>query len=155
MGVEQVKQHLAKYQLSESIITLDESSASVEEAAKALHIQPEQVAKSLTFSSEEGCIMVLLAGDRKVHNGKFKRTFHTKPHMLSSDQVLAYTNHEVGGVCPFGVNDHVFVYLDRTLQDYDFVYPACGERNNAIKLTPQQLFEISQAIDWVDVAKDQ
>nr|WP_281521885.1 YbaK/EbsC family protein [Dubosiella newyorkensis] len=92
MGVEQVKQHLAKYQLSESIITLDESSASVEEAAKALHIQPEQVAKSLTFSSEEGCIMILLAGDRKVHNGKFKRTFHTKPHMLSSDQVLAYTN---------------------------------------------------------------
>ncbi len=99
--------------------------------------------------------MVLLAGDRKVHNGKFKRTFHTKPHMLSSDQVLAYTNHEVGGVCPFGVNDHVFVYLDRSLQNYDYVYPACGERNNAIKLSPQQLFEISQAIDWVDVAKDQ
>lgn len=148
------REHLKKYGLEDSIITLDESSASVKEAAQALHILPEQVAKSLTFEKKDGCIMVLLAGDKRIHNGKFKRTFQIKPHMLSPEKVLEYTNHEIGGVCPFGVNAPVSVYLDRSLQVYDTVYPACGERNNAIELRPDQLFEVSKALEWVDIAKE-
>lgn len=154
MSVELVREYLKDYGLEESIITLEESSASVEEAAHALNILPQQVAKSLTFEKEDGCIMVLLAGDKRVHNGKFKRTFQTKPHMLSPEKVLEYTNHEIGGVCPFGLNPSVSVYLDKSLQAYEAVYPACGERNNAIKLSPEQLFAVSKALAWVDIVKE-
>jgi prolyl-tRNA editing enzyme YbaK/EbsC (Cys-tRNA(Pro) deacylase) len=155
MSYQSVKDSLKPYGLDEKILTLDELSASVDLAAKALHIEPDQVAKSLAFVKEDGCIMVVTSGEKKVHNGKFKRTFGFKPHMCSAEQTLEYTTHPIGGVCPFGCTDKTEIYLDKSLLVHEFVYPACGERNNAIKITPEQMFEITKAKGWVDVVKEE
>ena len=131
--------------------TFDVSSATVELAAAAVGTEPARIAKSLTFLAEDHAIMVVCAGDVKVNSGKFKSRFGFKAKMLSYDQVHNMIGHDVGGVCPFGVNETVEVYLDESLQRFDIVYPACGSDNSAVRLTPAELAELSGSRAWVDV----
>ena len=114
---------------------------------------PARIAKTLSFLVEEGCVLVVCAGDAKIDNSKFKAQFHTKAKMLTPEQVVAFTNHAVGGVCPFAVNEGVRTYLDVSLQRFDTVFPAAGSSNSAIELTCEQLAQYSNSLGWIDVCK--
>ncbi len=122
-------------------------------ASQALGVGVGDICKSMIFHDrEEGrAIMVLAAGDVKFNNGKFKRRFGLKPSMLSAEETEHFTNHRIGGVCPFGIGDDVSVFADESLKRFDIVYPACGSDNSAVRLTVDELFELSSALDWVDV----
>jgi prolyl-tRNA editing enzyme YbaK/EbsC (Cys-tRNA(Pro) deacylase) len=98
-------------------------------------------------------ILIVASGDKRIDNRKFKQTFGTKPVMLAAEQVKTLIGHQVGGVCPFGVNEGVTIYLDESLQEYEFVYPACGSAQSAIQLTPTELATIVHAAQWVNVCK--
>ena len=74
--------------------------------------------------------------------------------MLSPDEVVEFTGHQIGGVCPFGIeNNHVKVFCDNSLKRFRTIFPACGSSNSAIELTPEELFQYSNSAGWVDVAK--
>ncbi len=132
-------------------MVFDVSSATVELAAKAVGTEPEKIAKSLTFKVNDKPVMILCAGDAKVSNPKYKECFHTKAKMLTFDEVHDLIGHDVGGVCPFGIKDGVEVYLDESLKRFEFVYPACGSANSAVKLTIEDLEKVSGYIQWVDI----
>lgn len=151
MSIEKVREYFRKYNLEDKILEFDVSSATVELAAKALNVEPARIAKTLSFKQEEGCILIVCAGDVRVDNKKYKAYFHTKARMLTPDEVLEYTGHAIGGVCPFGVNDKVKVYLDESLKRFTTVFPACGSSNSAIEFTPEELFKYSSALAWIDV----
>ena len=151
MSLERVKQHLKKYGLDGKIILCDESSATVALAAAALGCEEARIAKTLSFDTPDGCVLVVTAGDARVNNGKFKRFFGCKANMVKHDDVEEKIGHAVGGVCPFGVNDGVRVYLDESLKRFETVFPACGSSNSAIELTLDELEKVSEYIGWVDV----
>lgn len=153
MSIEQAKAHLEKYGVADRIIEFDMSSATVELAATAVGCEPCMIAKSLTFSVGERTVMIVASGDAKVNNGKYKAFFGAKAKMLTPDEVETLIGHKIGGVCPFGAKDGVEVYLDKSLGRFEFVYPAAGSSNSAIKLTLDELFRISEAKAWVDVCK--
>ena len=132
-------------------IQFEVSSATVALAAEALGCAPAHIAKTLSFEQEEGCILVVAAGDRKIDNRLFKEKFGMKAKMLSFEKVSALIGHEVGGVCPFGVSCPV--YLDESLKRFEIVYPACGTSSSAVRLTPEELFTLSGALEWVNVTK--
>lgn len=153
MAIEKVREYFKTLGIEDQIKEFDVSSATVELAAKAVGTEPARICKTLSFGKPEGgCILIQTAGDTKIKNGKFKRLFGFKPKMLSPDDVVLYTGHEIGGVCAFGIQrDDVEVYVDNTIKRFDTVFPACGSSNSAIEFTPEQLFEVSKALDWVDV----
>ena len=151
MSIEKVREYFRKYNLEDKILEFDVSSATVELAAKALNVVPARIAKTLSFKQEEGCILIVCAGDVRIDNKKYKAYFHTKARMLSPDEVLEYTGHAIGGVCPFGVSNTVKVYLDESLKRFTTAFPACGSSNSAIELTPEELFKYSSALAWIDV----
>lgn len=154
MSVEKVKAYFEKIGATEQILEFSVSSATVALAAEALGCEPAKIAKSLTFKEgEDGCIMVVAAGDAKVDNGKFKETFKMKAKMPAFDEVEALCGYAAGGVCPFGVNDNVKVYLDISLKRFETVFPACGSSNSAVELTLERLEQYSNYIEWVDVCK--
>lgn len=154
MSIEKVRAFFANKGREADILEFDVSSATVELAAQAVGCPPARIAKTLSFGVEEGCVLVVCAGDAKIDNGKFKAQFHTKAKMLSPDQVVEFTGHAVGGVCPFAIeNPAVAVYLDISLQRFDTVFPAAGSSNSAIELSPHELAELSSAKGWVDVCK--
>ncbi len=153
MAIEKVKAYFREYGMEERIQEFDESSATVELAAKALHCEPQRIAKTLSFMLENEAVLIVAAGDAKIDNPKYKAKFGTKAKMLSMDEVETLVGHAVGGVCPFAVNEGVKVYLDVSLKRFDTVFPACGSSNSAIELTIPELEEYSGYVEWVDVCK--
>lgn len=151
MSLVKAKKHLERYGLADRITLFEVSSATVSLAASALGTEEERIAKSLSFMTPDGAILVIASGDAKVDNRKFKDTFHVKAKMLDRDSVEPIIGHGVGGVCPFGINEGVGVYLDRSLLRFDIVYPAAGTANSAVRLTPDELYKAAEAISWVDV----
>ena len=132
MSVEKAKEHLEKFGLIERIRVFEQSSATVELAAKALGCEPALIAKSLTFLVNGEPIMIVAAGDTKIDNPKYKAQFGVKAKMLSAEEVDRLIGHSVGGVCPFGINSGVRVFLDSSLKRFEKVFPACGSGNTAV-----------------------
>ena len=153
MAIEKVKAFFKQYGMEGRVLEFEVSSATVELAAQAAGCEPCRIAKSLSFLVDEKAILVVCAGDAKVDNAKYKARFGTKAKMLTPDQVEAMIGHAVGGVCPFGINDGVTVYLDESLKRFETVFPAAGSSNSAIELTIQELEQYSGYTAWVDVCK--
>lgn len=153
MSLDRAKAHLEKFGLAERIRLFDESSATVELAAHAVGCEPAHIAKTLSFRGPEAPILIVAAGDAKIDNSKFKAHFHTKATMLPHDEVEALVGHAVGGVCPFGVEPGVQVYLDQSLRRFETIYPAAGTAASAVRLSPAELETASGSLGWVDVCK--
>lgn len=129
------------------------SSATVGLAAQALGCEPCRIAKTLSFMVDGHAVLIVTAGDAKIDNPKYKAQFGTKAKMLTPDEAKTLIGHEVGGVCPFGINAGVTVYLDNSLRRFETVFPACGSSNSAIELSTQELEKYSDYAAWVDVCK--
>lgn len=153
MSIVKVKEYLNKYNLDDKIMEFDESSATVKEAAHAIGCLEKDIAKTLSFLVDDNPIIIVVRGDAKIDNSKYKKEFHKKAKMIPYDMVEEIIGHKAGGVCPFGVNDNVKIYLDETLKSLEYFYPACGSSNSAIKLDKDTLEKIVKYEKWVDVCK--
>ncbi len=153
MSIQKVREYFAQWGMQDRVQELSQSSATVEEAAAALHTEGKRIAKSMSFLVDDQPILVIFAGDARVDNHKFKMRFHKKATMIKHDDVERLIGHPVGGVCPFAVNPDVTVYLDESLKRFQTVFPACGSANSAIELTLSELETYSYAAEWVDVSK--
>ena len=153
MSIEQVKAYLTECGLGSRVQEFDVSSATVELAAQALGCEPCLIAKTMSFLVNEHVVLVVLAGDARIDNAKFKAEFHQKAKMLSPDQVSELTGFPVGGVCPFLAPEGTKVYLDESLRRFEIVYPAAGSRNSAVKVNLKELERASRAKKWIDVSK--
>ena len=153
MAIEKVREYFKAFGMEDRILEFDVSSATVELAAQAVGCEPERIAKTLSFMLPEGPILIVAAGDAKIDNRKFNDQFHTKAKMLTPDEVVELVGHAIGGVCPFGINEGVTVYLDGSLKRFETVFPACGSSNSAIELTIPDLEKYSGYSAWIDVCK--
>ena len=154
MSIEKVRAYFETLGIADRLREFTVSSATVELAAAALGCDGAHIAKTMSFMTPEGVVLVVAAGDARIDNHKYKARFHTKAKMLSADVVEPLVGHPVGGVCPFVPNDGVHVCLDASLRRFDTVYPACGSPSSAIGLTIPELEKYAaQPVTWVDVCK--
>ncbi len=154
MSIERAREHFRQFGVADKIIEFDTPISTVELAAKALGVNNEDIGKSLSFIVDGSPIIIVVKGDARVDNKKFKAEFHTKAKMIKFEDVEEMTGHAAGGVCPFGVKDGVKVYLDVSLKKLEVVYPACGSLNSAIKLTISELEQYSNYLKWVDITRE-
>lgn len=154
MSYDRAKAHLEQFSLAGRIKLFDVSSATVELAAQAVGCEPAHIAKTLSFLLPDGPVLIIAAGDARIDNSKYKARFHTKAKMIPFEQVESLIGHAVGGVCPFGINEGIPVWLDESLRRFEIVYPAAGTDNSAVELTIPELERASLAQGWVDVCKD-
>ena len=154
MSIEIVRDYFRGMGMEDKVLEFDVSSATVELAAIALGTQEARIAKTMSFKKDDGCILVVTAGDVKIDNAKYKHTFGLKAKMLTADEVIELIGHAIGGVCPFAVKEGVKgIYIDESVKRFETIFPACGSSNSAIELTPDELFRYSKADSWVDVCK--
>lgn len=155
MSLKNAKAHLAKYGLDGRVRLTEESSATVELAAQALGVEAGRIAKTLACLVEDKPVLILAEGTARIDNRKYKDFFHTKAKMIPFDQVETLVGHAPGGVCPFGINPGIKVYLDISLKKYPTVFPAAGKSNSDIELTIPQLEQCSESSGWIDVCKNE
>jgi prolyl-tRNA editing enzyme YbaK/EbsC (Cys-tRNA(Pro) deacylase) len=155
MSLERVKAYLKQWDMDGKVLEFAKSSATVDLAAEAAGVIPARIAKTISFQDgEDGCILIATAGDTKVDNAKFKAKFGVKAKMLKAEQVVEFTGHAIGGVCPFAItNPATKIFTDVSLKRFDTIFPACGSSNSAIELTCDELFKYAQSNEWVDVCK--
>lgn len=153
MSIREVKAFFAARGMEDRVQEFDTSSATVELAAQTVGVIPARIAKTLSFMTPDGPLLVVTAGDAKIDNHKFKETFGCKAKMLTPEEAVELIGHAVGGVCPFAVKAGVKTCLDHSLRRFSTVFPACGSSNSAIELTCGELYAISGALAWVDVCK--
>ena len=141
--------------LEDRIKIMEDSAASALEAANVLNVDLGSIAKSLTFRTNDRAILIVMAGNARIDSKKFRHTFNVKSKMLEADAVEAYTGYQIGGVCPFNLaTNKIDVYLDRSLEQSNNVYPGCGEANALVSLSLEELKEHSNYLGWVDIGKD-
>lgn len=153
MSVATVRAYLEQFGVENRVLEFDVSSATVDLAAMALGCEPCRIAKTLSFDCNGETVLVVMAGDCKIDNAKYKQQFSCKAKMLAADEVCARTGHMVGGVCPFANPCGVQVYLDVSLKRFKTVFPACGSANSAIELTSEELEKYVHKAVWVDVCR--
>lgn len=156
MSLASVREHLSRFGRANDVIEFAVSSATVDLAAKAIGVEPERIAKTLSIvdgADAESAVLVVTAGDARLISGEFKRRFGYKPRFVGADDVERLTGHPVGGVCPFANPEGTQVWLDASLRRFEVVYPAAGSPNSAIGITPEELAEVSGAVGWVEVTR--
>lgn len=154
MSIETCRAYLRQRGYEDRIQEFDVSSATVELAAQAVGCEPAHIAKTLSFLHEDGAVLIVCAGDAKIDNSKFKAQFHHKATMLTPEQVVTFTGHQIGGVCPFAIeNPATVTYLDVSLQRFDTIYPAAGNAASAVRLNCDELAQLSNSAGWIDVCK--
>lgn len=154
MSIEKVRAYFQEYGMENRVMEFQVSSATVELAAQALHCEPGRIAKTLSFMTGSGPILIVAAGDARIDNARYKVRFASKAKMLTPEEAVTLIGHAVGGVCPFAVNEGVSVYLDESLKRFETVFPACGSSSSAIELTIPELETYSRFAEWVDVCKN-
>ena len=151
MSLEAVKQYFKEQDMESRVMEFQQSSATVEEAAAAIRCEPRQIAKTMSFYVDDAPILIVLAGDTKIDNKKYKAKFQQKAKMIPRAQVETAT----GGVCPFATGQRFTVYLDVSLKRMERVFPAAGSGQSAVDLTVEELERYSGYMEWIDVGKVQ
>jgi len=72
MAIEKVKAYFEHFGEAARILTFEESTATVELAAEVLGVSPGHIAKMLSFLVDGKPLLVVLAGDARMDNHKFK-----------------------------------------------------------------------------------
>lgn len=152
MSLESVRAFFAENAPDVAVLVTEESSATVDLAAAAHGVSPDQIAKTICLRVGETVMLVVAKGTARLDNRKFKDAFGGKPRMLSADEVVALTSHPVGGVCPFGLATALPVYCDVSLKAFDEVVPAAGATNAAVRIAPNRIAALTGAT-WVDVCQ--
>ena len=153
MSFEKVKAYFENTPCADKILVLEKSSATVQLAAEALQTEPDMIAKTMSFLIHDEPAVIVVSGESRIDNRKFKDTFACKARMIPFDQVEQMIGHAPGGVCPFAVNEGVKVYLDISLKKYETVYPAAGSGSSAVRMTIEELEAYSHMLSWVDVCR--
>ena len=154
MSIEKVRAYFQGFGVADRIMEFPVSSATVELAAQALGVEGARIAKSMSFKIGEDPIIIVMAGDARVDNSKYKAQFHTKAKLLTHEEAHELIGHDVGGVCSFALPENVKTYLDVSLKRFATVFPAAGSSNSAIEFTCEELERYSSNfVEWVDVCK--
>lgn len=154
MSLKKVKEYFENAGLGQRVHELSQTTATVEDAARAIGCKPEHIAKTMSLLLDDEPILIVTAGDAKIDNKKYKNHFHKKAKMIAAELVEQYIGHAPGGVCPFAINPNVKVYLDISLKRFQTVYPAGGSGNSAVELSIEELEKYSHSIQWIDVCSE-
>jgi prolyl-tRNA editing enzyme YbaK/EbsC (Cys-tRNA(Pro) deacylase) len=152
MSLQSVRAFLAEHAPEVEILEATTSTATVALAAAAHGVEPARIAKTLSLRLNGTPILIVMGGEARLDNRKYKDRFGAKAKMLDAEEVLEATSHPVGGVCPFGLPRPLRIYADISLRAFDVVVPAAGDTHSAMRITPERLVELAGA-EWVDVAQ--
>ena len=152
MSLESVRAWLAAHAPELRLIEVEETTATVDTAAKALGVEPGRIAKTLAIRAGDHIFLLCTRGDARLDNRKCKDEFGARPRMLGAEETFEVTGHPVGGVCPFGLKTPLPVYVDVSVKAFGTVYPAGGSLNTSVEVTSERLFELV-AERWVDLCR--
>lgn len=153
MSIQLVRDYLQKHAPYLGVTELKKSTGTVEQAAEAFGVESGQIAKTLSFYVNEKVVLLVMAGDRRLDNRKYKTFFGVKARMVPSEEVELRTGFAPGAVSPLGVHSSVTVYCDESLKNFQEVIPSGGNDRSGVWIAPVHLANLTGAV-WVDLCTE-
>ena len=117
------------------LIRPGDPTATVEAAAAALGVKPEQVIKSLLFLVDGSPCLVIVRGTARVNTSKLLQALGAREARLAKKvEVEAITGFPVGGTPPFGHRQSVPVLIDHGVSDLEEIYAGGGADDVMLRL---------------------
>lgn len=154
MSLERVKQYLEQSGLESRMTVYPGTIDTVEHAAEMAGCERGRVAKTMSFLVNGCPVLIVLSGDVKIDNAKFKNHFRVKAKMIPFEHVGELIGYMPGGVCPYAVNDGVKTYLDVSLKRFPDVHTGGGSETCLVHLTIEELEAQAKSCGWIDVCKE-
>jgi prolyl-tRNA editing enzyme YbaK/EbsC (Cys-tRNA(Pro) deacylase) len=133
-----VKEAARELGLDVELKTLDDSTATVAQAAAALDVEQGQIAKSIVFVMDGEPVVVVASGRHRIDYDRVCDALDcAEGRMASADEVRAATGFPIGGVPPIGHG--LPVVFDSALLDYAVIYAAGGDANTLFSVSPREL----------------
>ena len=143
--VQRVEKILKDYDESQNIIVLETSARTALEAASSLGCEVGAIVKSLLFKTDNKFTLFLVAGDKKASLRKIKKNIKFDDvSMATAEDVKNITGYTIGGVSPVGHLENVDIYIDNSLNRFDFLFAAAGHPNCIFKINFSDLKKITK-----------
>lgn len=122
--------------LTDTIVELDASARTADDAAAALGCATGAIVKSLVFSGPESQpLLVLGTGDGRVDEKRVGERVGGPVALADARFVRDAAGYAIGGVPPFGHNRDLPTLIDRRLERFATIWAAAG--------TPETVFSLS------------
>lgn len=135
-------------------LNFDQPTPTSAAAAEAIGCSVGEIAKSILMLVGKQAVMVVASGDSKVKSSRLKQAtgLTGKVRLPDADEVLRHTGFKPGGVSPFLLPEELPVFIDRSLQRFDIVYPAAATSSSGVAMSFVKLEELSAGV-VVDVCE--
>jgi Cys-tRNA(Pro) deacylase len=146
-GPQRVQAALRELGVEVNVVELDASTRTAQQAAEAIGTKLGSIVKSLVFLADGRPIIVLVAGDRRVHSVNLTdRLGAQRVKIADADQVRQITGFAIGGVPPIGHKTPIPIWIDRSLSRFETVYAAAGGPRAIFAVPYSQLVELTKGI---------
>jgi len=133
--VKRVEKYLMEFDQSQKVIILNSSARTASEAASSLGCEIGAIVKSLLFKTENNFTLCLIAGDKKASLNKIKKILNIKDaSMAEAEDVKNVTGFTIGGVSPIGHLNKIDIFIDNSLERFNYLYAAAGHPNCVFKI---------------------
>ena len=147
-NVKRVSEFLKKFNLSLSVIILEQTARTAKDAANALKCEVGAIVKSLVFKAEDSFLLCLVAGDKRCSLNKIKKILNKKDVcMADAVQVKSQTGFSIGGVSPIAHLNNLKILVDSSLSRFNNVFAAAGHPNCVFKITYLDLIKITNGTE--------
>ena len=145
--VKRVEKIIKEFDENLSVNVLKTSARTALEAASSLNCEVGAIVKSLLFRTDNKYALFLIAGDKKASLKKIKKNLKfSDVSMASADEVKSITGYTIGGVSPVGHINKVDIYIDNSLERFDFLFAAAGHPNCIFKISFLDLKKITKGV---------
>ena len=152
--VKRAEKFIKDFDTNLSIVCLEQTAKTAQDAATALGCNVGAIVKSLLFNSGDRFVLCLVAGDKRCSLNKLKKILSEKNvSMAKPDDVKKITGYTIGGVSPVGHLNKIKIYVDNSLERFKTVFAAAGHPNCVFKIEYKQLIELTSGeikdlIEW-------
>ena len=146
--VRRFKERLAELGLDVDVQELAASTRTAGDAAAAVGVEVGQIVKSLVFVGDDGPVLCLCAGDRRVDTTKLG----SNVRQANGDEVREATGFAIGGVPPVGHDRAVRTVVDSSLRRFPIVWCAAGTPNAVFSVSTEALIAAIPDVVVEDVA---
>lgn len=139
---------LRAHNIPGEIIFLDVPTPTVEDAARALQAQPEDIIKSILFLIVGEPVLAIINGTRLVERRALAARYRVgrkRVKLANAADVLRIAGYPVGTVPPFGHRQPLPTLLDEGVLSRAQVFGGGGEHNAMLRLSTQDILRFTNA----------
>ncbi len=145
---EDLQAFMEQHNIPGEILFLEQPTLTVNDAARALGVAPEQIVKSVLFTIKDLRVLAMTSGTQLIDQRALAARFgvgRKRVRLAPPPVVLEATGYPVGSVPPFGHATPLTLLIDPGVLEHEVVYAGGGAHNAMLRISPAEIVRVTQA----------